>query len=205
MEHERKAFIQKLIQEGKSRHQVRTELISHGYGSAGFDEEYSSVIAELGIDEPQHVIKDFTYTPKEKDDLRKSEERYARKKGKSVRSFLMVVGIIVVCVVCIVAINTVMEVKPKGDDPALDFSDTLMRTNIVSTSASVKVHGGRMLGDYSGACEDVSVIAPIQCKASNAQFVVYGPITEGRMYCVDATGYSGVVATTPAGMTCISQ
>jgi hypothetical protein len=204
MEQDRKAFIQKLIQEGKSRHQVRTELISHGYGSAGFEEEYTATIASLGIEEPKHVSKDFTYTPKEKDELRKSEERYARKKGKSIRSLLMVIGVIVVCVVSIVAINTVMEVKPTGDDPAMDFSDTLMRTNIVSTSASVKVFGGRM-GGYDGACEDVSVIAPIQCKADGTQFVVYGPITQGRMYCVDAGGYSGVVPTTPRGMTCISQ
>lgn len=46
---ERKTFIKKLVEEGKSRHEVHGALISEGYTTGGYEDEYAQLRAESGL------------------------------------------------------------------------------------------------------------------------------------------------------------
>ncbi len=198
MEETRKAFIQKLIQEGKSRQDVRTALISQGFGSKDLDAEYDQCIAELGIEEPKHVHTDFTYTHTEKADLEKSEQRHHRKKMGTLKSALIALFVIVFSVVLLMFLND--KALFSGQSPEMDLGESLVKTKVETTAASVKVYGGR-LGTYDGACEDVSVVDPVICKEDGTAFVVFAPLSTGVVYCVDSTGTKGDVIR-PLGVRC---
>jgi len=91
------------------------------------------------------------------------------------------------------------EIAPshEGEDTRDRFNvgDVLARSRVETTAASAKIFGNRMIGDYTGACSDITVVEPVICRAINTSFVVYAPLAEGY-HCVDATGFSGTVAYT---------
>lgn len=73
-----------------------------------------------------------------------------------------------------------------------NIADVFTKSKVEATAASVKLFGGRM-GDYNGACEDVSVVAPVVCKSQGDSFVVFAPLVSGTFYCIDAKDFSGEV------------
>lgn len=52
---DRKQFIRNLITEETQREDIKRALISHGYGTEGFDAEYAALLQEMGKTEPAPV------------------------------------------------------------------------------------------------------------------------------------------------------
>ena len=198
MEDTRTTLIHKLIQEGKSRHEVRTALISEGFGSKDLDADYERALQELGVEEPKHVHTDFSYTPTEKASLQKSEARHHRKKMGTLKSALVALFVIAFSILLLMFLRGAPLYKEDAGE--LDLGESLVRTKVETTAASVKVYGGR-LGTYEGACDDISVVDPVICKEEGTAFVVFAPLSTGVVYCVDSTGEKGDVIR-PLGVRC---
>jgi hypothetical protein len=185
---ERKAYIEEQIKAGKDRQSVRHELVSQGESTAGFDEEYASVLQKLGVPEPKQQSA-FRYEPQEKAEIQKSVDRILERKRSSMKTILKAVGVVIVCVLLVVFVMQLPFVKEGREE--VSFSDTIVETNIQATGASAKVQGGRM-GSYEGVCNDISVVAPIRCISNDESFAIYGLLSDGTVYCVD-TDSSGRV------------
>lgn len=88
----------------------------------------------------------------------------------------------------------------EGERGGFNVGDFLIRSKVETTAASVKIFGAKM-GDYNGSCDDVTVVAPIECRANSKSFAVFAPLSGGGAYCVDASGFSGAVVV-PAAFSC---
>ena len=63
MEQDRHSFILEQLQAGKSKEEIRRELISHGFGSEGFDEALSAAEKEVGKTAPQAAAQPAATQP----------------------------------------------------------------------------------------------------------------------------------------------
>lgn len=65
MEEEAKAFIKSELEAGRRFDEVRRQMISQGYGTAGFEDAYHAIAHELGIKDvrPQPATMDQPYVP----------------------------------------------------------------------------------------------------------------------------------------------
>lgn len=86
------------------------------------------------------------------------------------------------------------------ENEAFNVADFLMEQKVKATAVSAKISGGRM-GSYEGACNDIIVEEPVVCRSTGMEFVVYGPMVAGDIYCVDSTDFSGRV-TLPNALSC---
>jgi hypothetical protein len=78
-------------------------------------------------------------------------------------------------------------------EEGFNFSDFLLQSKVKATAASANVSGGRM-GSYDGACDDIIVVAPVECLDTEKTFAVFAPMSTGVYYCIDSNEFSGSVS-----------
>ncbi len=90
------------------------------------------------------------------------------------------------------AIEWGKEAPRDAASEVITLSDSVLEAKVETTVASVKLWGGRM-SSYDGACDDITVVDPIQCRHGDREYVVFAPLSIGQYYCVDAAGFKGNV------------
>lgn len=198
---ERKEFIEKLVEEKKSRHEVHGELISQGYSTAGYEDEYAETLKEKGVSEPQPAMPKH-YSPAAPERIKERTMHIAIPKILVLFVLLAVVGGALYGILYSMQesapgvqeeIQWGMEESPVENEEGFNFSDFLLQSKVEATAASANVSGGRM-GSYDGACDDIIVVAPIECLDTPKTFSVFAPMSNGAYYCVDSNEFSGAVA-----------
>lgn len=211
MEEEKKAFVQKLLHEGATRLAVKSACIGQGYGTAGIDEIYSTVLTELGISEPKDVTTALQATGERTLSSAPTHSQIKKKRSQ----------FLVFCVLAVLSLGIVFfgikEVVPlfipkaPSDEPivwgqkseiktntdTMGFSDGVLEAKVISTLASANVQAGRM-GSLDGICKDISVVPPVQCTQSATSFAVFAPLSTGAFYCADKAGFSSTVPNPPS-------
>lgn len=198
---ERKEFIYKLVEENKTRHEVHGALISEGYATAGYDQEYAQILAEKGISEPrpqtvpqQYLSKPVNATP--------HTTHVAIPKVAVLLVFLALISGAAYGVYSLTKesvpeaqeeIQWGVEEDQVVSEEGFNFSDFLLKSKVEATAASANVSGGRM-GSYGGACADIIVVAPVECLDTEQSFAVFAPMSTGVYYCVDSNEFSGAVS-----------
>jgi hypothetical protein len=198
---ERKEFIYKLVEENKTRHEVHGTLISQGYPTAGYEEEYAQALKDRGIQEPQPKPVSVHFPPASHS-AKSHTAHIAVPKIAVLLFFLMLAGGALYGVLYAVKgespeaqeeIEWGVEEEQAASEEGFNFSDFLLQSKVEATAASANVSGGRM-GSYDGACDDITVVAPVECLDTAQTFAVFAPMSTGVYYCVDSTEFSGPVS-----------
>ena len=88
------------------------------------------------------------------------------------------------------------------EEAHVSVADSILQTKVDSTVASARIYRKRM-GTYDGVCRDITVVAPVACKETNEQFVIFVPLSNATEYCVDSTGkVSNAVDPSPEAVRC---
>jgi len=210
MEIDRKEFIKQLLQQGKSREETKVQLVSNGYSSQGFEDEYRALVSELNINEPV-APSAFSYDMKAVQNFAQKDAplKGTQKKLGSLIVFLTVASLILWGISAVIPIaltqfsidqeqikwgEEAKEEAPKKGE-SFNFTDTLAESKAVSTAVSADVYVKRM-GFFDGVCKDISVVAPVICLQTTTSYVLFVPLASGY-YCKDSVGFAGKVEKRP--------
>jgi len=83
----------------------------------------------------------------------------------------------------------------ENTEGGLTFNDFLLQSNVKGTEASARIWGSTM-GSYDGVCSDIAVVDPVVCQESGTSYVIYAPLSNGTYYCLDSSGFNGVIEST---------
>lgn len=203
---DRKELIKKLIAENRYRDEVRNALVSEGFGSAGFEDEYESLLTEAGVSEPKRRDRSRRVAPVPKGVMKVAVTRSALGLG----TVFLLILLASAAWAAFSFFNQPAPVAPiQWGTPSADeeltggesaFTEVVVRSKVETTAASARLFGGRM-GSYDGVCEDISVVPPVECAGDDTFFMIYAILPKEGWYCVDNTGFKGVVAR-PSSTSC---
>lgn len=71
-------------------------------------------------------------------------------------------------------------------------SDAAVQANAERLKASAQVYYSR-LQFYEGVCKDIGLPRNFSCAESESAYALSGRLTSGKYYCVDSSGFDGVV------------
>lgn len=208
MPQEKLALAKKLIGEGMDRHNALRRFIALGVSTEDFQDTFTQALKELGVMEPKTVMP--TIVSGEKDlRVRKQKSPIVMMILACVAVVLFIGGVYLILteniparVLDLLTIGSYSESSAQKTSESPTFADAVLKKKIDSTMASVRIYKSRML-DYGGACKDVAVVPPIQCKEMTNSVVVYAKDSRGTLYCIDGTGKSGTrVAETETSIAC---
>lgn len=194
MELSRKDYIKQCLEKGMSRNEVKHELISLGYGSAGFEDEYTGLVSELGISELVPTVSHLQYkTLGTKKEIKAVPKKSVVVVGKPKPLMMVILAILFVGIGF--SFLSVLGYVPTIDKGS-NVSDRLVQSKVEATGASAHVFATRM-GSYDGVCDDITVVDPVECQGDKTSFIVFAELSSGFYHCVDNSGFSGTVTDRP--------
>lgn len=212
METDRKEFIKQLVLQGKSREETKVQLVSNGYSSEGFVDEYKALISELHMTEPQ-APSAFSYNSKVTESYKQEKVRKGGL-GKKLLSLLILLFFIALVLWGVTygipfvsdqfspsideEIKWGKEVLEDAQDDGnqlFNFTDTLIESKVEGTAISANLYVKRM-GLFDGVCKDISVVKPVTCFQTTSAYVLFAPL-DAEFYCIDSKGFKGRVTKMP--------
>jgi len=87
------------------------------------------------------------------------------------------------------------------DTPNEEVEAGVVATQFLQYQATAERYQSRLL-DYAGMCDDIGLPPEVACQATDTEYRISQPLTNGTIYCMDTTGFRGTVTTQPRGLTC---
>jgi hypothetical protein len=212
MDADKRTIIKESIARKETRLKTRSELISQGFGSEGFDALYAELLTELGVQEPKEQMPTSLLTTGEAPLSNRFEKKRASKRIHNIVTllvFLMVclalLWFAVTALYPLITKKAITEevqnwgerVEEKSGFNPLSSADSLLQAKVESTAASANLYVGRM-DFYEGVCTDISVVEPVICTESKTGFAIFVRLSDGTFYCADRTGYRDILPQAPA-------
>lgn len=216
MDPQARTLIKTLIKAGKQQDEIRLELISQGFGSEGLQETYTELASELGVTPPapQPPAPEPEITPRPKRiQVDTKHTPASTTAGASAPSSNLVLNIIKILGLFLVlgALGVVLsqyrtEIKTMflGSDVDNGMSaEDIVHTTQLSTMQLAAGRYKNQLLDYGGVCESIGIDARVYtCRENSDAYMIAAPLSGGGVYCVDSTGFAGVVTEEPVGFSC---
>lgn len=189
-----RASIKLMVEEGKSRAEVRSALMEMGYRLEDHYDAYYGVLDELGQKEDVFAahrnLEDADYhpTPKFQTDV--------VLKGMNLLAKTILVIIVLVLVIVIATGNwrTLLSWVGIESDKVFDgmtVEDIAHIEALESYAWSANTYRNRLL-DYGGMCTSIGIDQNLYtCNANAEAFVIETKLSTSDFYCVDHTGFSG--------------
>ena len=209
MDESARACIKTCVEEGKNKLATRSELVSQGFSSQGFEEVYTAILGELGKEEPKQAMPGFLQSTGEVALSTAPRHVRARQSAKN-RNVLIFVILAIVCAALLYRVASLamplvkkhfqdapLETTDDTADPTtLTSTDKLLEAKVESTGASANLYVRRM-SFVDGVCKDISVVPPVQCTQSPTSYAVFALLSNYTYYCVDGQGSRGIVLKRP--------
>ncbi|MDA8597113.1 hypothetical protein N9L26_02110 [Candidatus Pacebacteria bacterium] len=202
MSPEAKQIITDGLKAGAYEPVIRSQLISEGHSTDGFHEAYLELAGELGITPaappvPEAVNTDQYATAMHTEtgvapNIPTRESHLAANVTKIGAGLL----VLLVAVIVLSGYGTNLRTVLFGSDAGADLSptDLTRQTQMRTLQSSAETFKARLL-DYRGVCSDIGIDDTIfSCTDTADAYAITTPLTNGLLYCVDSTGYTGEVA-----------
>lgn len=201
MNEEARALLKKLLMEGKRNDDVRRGLISEGYITNDYEEVYREVAEELDIkDVPPEKV------PVVPDQVMQEEARaYSKKAEETQRSRVWsnIFKIIISFLFIIVVILFFSGIGPsvwhsvfgtyKTSNETQSPVDIARESQLRTLQIAADVYQSKLL-DYRGLCSSIGIDPEVyNCTEDTDSFAIEAALSNGKYFCVDDTGFAGVV------------
>jgi hypothetical protein len=210
MSTEKDECIKQAILDNKSRLATRSELISHGFSSEGFDALYDAQLVALGKTEPKQAMPSFLQTMGELPLTTSARHLRARSLAQK-RNGIIIMVCVFICLVLFYIIGThalpliqkhfqteplLLQVGEELQFQTLEPIDTLMQAKVETTVTSGLIYYKRV-SFVEGVCNDITVVAPVVCTETETSFAVFAPLSNGTYYCATIDGFRGNIEKRP--------
>lgn len=203
MNKEAKALLRKLVEEGKRHDEVRRGLISEGFSTEGFADEYDELFTELGIENtPKEVM-----VPPVNPILQEEARKYSKESKDVVQSqeikrrsnFIKIVTGVFVIVAAVLMLSGIgpgiwqntfedFSVAKNTQNPVDIARESQLRTMQLAAEA----YRAKLL-DYVGVCKSIGVDhETYNCVERGEVYAIEAPLSDGTFFCVDSTGFAGI-------------
>lgn len=216
MNEDARTLMRQLLEEGNPRESVHNELISQGYDTDGFEEEYAAIANELNIEVGSTSAKQVSADPTQAA-LGVGPDAYRVYKrplgvGRMLRDALkLLAGVLVIAAAFILLSGYGTQLKnalfgeSSGEFSDMTAQDLSHQANMRAFQASAETYKRRLL-DYSGMCSDIGINREVyRCNENTESYAIEVPLSTGEYYCVDSSGFAGVTENSVRGSTSCAQ
>lgn len=197
------ALMRKLVEEGKRHDEVRRGLISEGFSTDGFVEEYDKLFVELGIENtPKEVM-----VPPVNPILQEEARKYSKESKDVVQSLEIkrrsnFIKIATGLFVIIAAVIVLSGVGPRmWQNTFEDFSvakntqnpvDMARESQLRTMQLAAEAYRAKLL-DYVGVCNSIGVDhETYNCVERTEVYAIEASLSDSTFFCVDSTGFAGI-------------